>query len=236
MVSLLVLTTAACGSVTASGPATDPVPEVTTPDAVDTEFDRPSEPAASDDCSVRGETFSEDVRLARCLTEEFWSKQFAEAGGTYQPVSEFIEYNGADGPACGGQPAVPNNAFYCPDGHFIAYDATWLQSLYDQLGDGAVYIVIPHEFGHAVQNLLQSTHEFTVQAELQADCYAGGTLKGLIDGGRLSAQEGDDAELMTNLEAAGDPTDAWWEPGAHGTGAQRQLNFARGFDRGVGAC
>ncbi len=129
---------------------------------------------------------------------------------------------------------MPNNAFYCPDGHFIAYDATWLQSLYDQLGDGAVYIVIPHEFGHAVQNQLQSTHEFTVQSELQADCYAGGTLKGLIDGGRLQAQEGDDAELMANLEAAGDPTDAWWEPGAHGTGPQRQLNFARGLDRGLG--
>ncbi|GAB1820227.1 hypothetical protein HerbRD11066_33910 [Herbidospora sp. RD11066] len=236
VVSLLVLT-AACGEVTAADPwTTEPVPEVTVPDAIETDFDRPAAAVPGDDCSVQGETFSEDVRLARCLTEEFWTKQFAESGGTYQPISEFIEYNGTDGPACGGQPSVPNNAFYCPDGHFIAYDATWLQSLYDQLGDAAVYIVIPHEFGHAVQNQLESDHEFTIQSELQADCYAGGTLNGLITGNRLQAQEGDDAELMANLEAAGDPTDAWWEPGAHGTGEQRQLNFSRGFERGVGAC
>ncbi|WP_062344931.1 neutral zinc metallopeptidase [Herbidospora yilanensis] len=233
-ISLLALTTS-CGSVTAPDPEAGPAPEVTTPDLIETDLDPPADPPSSD-CEVRGENFSEDVRLARCMTEEFWTQQFTASGGTYQPISRFVEYNGDDGPACGDQPAVPNNAFYCPDGHFIAYDATWLQSLYDQLGDGAVYLVIPHEFGHSVQNQLMSNFEFSVQAELQADCYAGGTLNGLIAANRLQAQEGDDVELMANLEAAGDPTDAWWEPGAHGTAQQRQLNFARGFERGVGAC
>ncbi|WP_084516650.1 neutral zinc metallopeptidase [Microtetraspora niveoalba] len=187
-------------------------------------------------CDEAGNDFASDVKLARCLTERFWAKQFTAAGGTYQPIKRFVAYDGTNGPSCGGEKAEPENAFYCSDGHFIAYDAEWMRSMYDQMGDGAVYVVIPHEFGHAVQAQLESGFEYNVEQELQADCYAGATLGGLIADEQIQAEEGDDEELFANLEAVGDPTDAWWEPDAHGTPEKRQEAFATGFDKGVDAC
>ena len=131
---------------------------------------------------------------------------------------------------------MPNNAFYCPAGHFIAYDRAWMEGLWSEMGDGSVYLIIPHEFGHAVQSQLQTGFRLNVQIELQADCYAGGTLKALIDSGALTAEPGDEDELLLNLAAAGDPTDDWLNPAAHGTAEQRQQSFATGYTRGVSAC
>ena len=195
-----------------------------------------SPPGSAGRCDAKGADFAGDVELASCLTERFWARRFQASGNTYAPIGDFVAYNGEDGPDCGREPSVPNNAFYCPSGHFIAYDAAWLEEMYDRMGDGAVYLVIPHEFGHAVQAQLVNDFRFNVQRELQADCYAGATISGLIRERALQADDGDDAELLANLEAAGDPTDAWWAPDAHGTAAQRQASFARGFGQGVGAC
>ncbi|MEV0617326.1 neutral zinc metallopeptidase [Nonomuraea sp. NPDC050404] len=182
------------------------------------------------------DTFEEDVRTARTLTEAFWEQQFRQLGRTYRPIADFIPYSGTAGPACGGEPAVPNNAFYCPDGHFIAYDQGWMEGLRTEMGDGSVYVIIPHEFGHAVQAQLQTQFQLNVQVELQADCYAGGTLSSLVGSGALTAEEGDENELIMSLAAAGDPTDDWLNPAAHGTAEQRQASFATGYRGGVGAC
>ncbi|WP_260478238.1 neutral zinc metallopeptidase [Nonomuraea sp. WAC 01424] len=191
-------------------------------------------PASRD---VQGaDTFEDDLRTARTLTESFWTDFFDQQGMTYRPIANFIPYSGKSGPVCGGEPSVPNNAFYCPEGHFIAYDRSWMESLWNDMGDGAVYVIIPHEFGHAVQSQLRTGFELNVQAELQADCYAGGTLSALVRSGSLRADPGDEDELLLSLEAAGDPTDDWLNPAAHGTAEQRQSAFADGYDDGVPAC
>ncbi|MFC7645140.1 neutral zinc metallopeptidase [Streptosporangium lutulentum] len=143
---------------------------------------------------------------------------------------------GANGPSCGGQPAVPNNAFYCPAGHFIAYDENWMRELDERMGDGSIYVIIPHEFGHAVQAQLNTSSQLNVELELQADCYAGGTLGALVRGGALLAEDGDENELLINLAAAGDPTDDWLRPDAHGTAEQRQAVFVRGYNEGTDVC
>ncbi|MEV0350372.1 neutral zinc metallopeptidase [Nonomuraea sp. NPDC050680] len=194
----------------------------------------PSRPASMD--ASGADTFEGDVRTARELTEAFWKQQFSALGRTYRPITDFVPYSGKSGPNCGGQPAVPNNAFYCPDGHFIAYDQDWMESLWSEMGDGSVYLIIPHEFGHSVQAQLRAGFDLNVQAELQADCYAGGTLSSLVSAGALRAEPGDEDELFLNLEAAGDPTDDWLNPSAHGTAQQRQQSFANGLNGGVGAC
>ncbi|MEW9526926.1 neutral zinc metallopeptidase [Microbispora sp. NPDC049125] len=196
----------------------------------------PAEGTPSSPCKDDGADFASDVRLARCLTEWFWARRFQEAGKAYRPVTRFVAYDGENGPDCGDQRSVPNNAFYCPYGHFIAFDATWLRSMYDQMGDGAVYVVIPHEFGHAVQEQLATRFQYNVERELQADCYAGATLSGLLRTGVIQEDQGDEQELLTNLEAAGDPTDAWWAADAHGTPERRQSMFATGFNKGTSAC
>ncbi|MFI7618752.1 neutral zinc metallopeptidase [Nonomuraea terrae] len=182
------------------------------------------------------DTFEDDVRTARTLGEEFWNQQFRQLGRTYRPIEAFVPYAGGSGPDCGDQPAVPNNAFYCPIGHFIAYDERWMEALWNEMGDGSVYVVIPHELGHAVQAQLRTGFALNVQLELQADCYAGGTLSALVGSGVLGTEEGDADELLLSLAAAGDPTDDWLDPNAHGTAEQRQLAFAKGYRGGVGAC
>ncbi|MBO3749231.1 neutral zinc metallopeptidase [Streptosporangiaceae bacterium NEAU-GS5] len=192
--------------------------------------------SASSPCDQSGDDFAGDVGLARCLTEWFWSRQFQQSGQTYRPITRFVAYQGENGPDCGGQPAVPNNAFYCPAGHFVAFDETWLRAMYDQMGDGAVYVIIPHELGHAVQDQLVNDFRFNIQRELQADCYAGAALSGLVQAKYLRTEEGDSDELLTSLAEAGDPTDAWFAPDAHGTPAQRQNFFATGFDQGAAVC
>ncbi|MET8861361.1 neutral zinc metallopeptidase [Nonomuraea sp. NPDC004580] len=182
------------------------------------------------------DTFEGDVRTARTLTEEFWRLQFQESGRTYRPINDFIPYSGRFGPSCGDQPAVPNNAFYCPLGHFIAFDQDWMESLWSEMGDGSVYVIIPHEFGHAVQAQLRTGYQLNIQMELQADCYAGAALSGMVASGALAAEEGDEEELLYSLAAAGDPTDDWLDPSAHGTAEQRQRSFAAGYQNGVTAC
>ncbi|MFF5210812.1 neutral zinc metallopeptidase [Streptosporangium sp. NPDC000396] len=183
-----------------------------------------------------GQTFESDIQLAKKLTEDYWTQTFSASGLTYRPITDFVPYQGQNGPDCGGQPSVPNNAFYCPAGHFIAYDESWMRGLYDQMGDGSVYVIIPHEFGHAVQAQLNSGFNLNVERELQADCYAGGTLGALVKGGTLQAEPGDEDELLINLAAAGDPTDDWLRPDAHGTAAQRQEVFVKGYNGGTAAC
>ncbi|MEU6996889.1 neutral zinc metallopeptidase [Nonomuraea sp. NPDC046570] len=185
---------------------------------------------------VRGDTFDEDVQLAQTHTEDYWRRQFAGLDREYRPVTRFVPYSGADGPACGGQPAVPDNAFYCPAGHFIAYDRGWMEALWNEMGDGSVYVIIPHEIGHAVQAQLGTVFELNVQQELQADCYAGAALGAMVKAGELQAEADDDTELLLNLAAAGDPSDDWFNPQAHGTAGQRQQSFAAGYTNGAGSC
>ncbi|WP_433251805.1 neutral zinc metallopeptidase [Streptosporangium sp. CA-135522] len=196
--------------------------------------DRPGTDAATS--APLGQTFESDVQLAKELSEAYWSRAFSAEGLTYRPVTAFTPYRGDDGPDCGGQPSVPNNAFYCPVGHFIAYDESWMRKLYEEMGDGSVYVIIPHELGHAVQVQLNNDFRLNVERELQADCYAGGTLGTLVEGGSLEAEPGDKDELLINLAAAGDPTDDWLRPDAHGTAEQRQAVFAKGYNEGTKAC
>ncbi|GAA2210741.1 hypothetical protein GCM10009850_062000 [Nonomuraea monospora] len=182
------------------------------------------------------DTFEDDVVTARTLTEEFWSRQFQQLGRTYRPIADFIPYSADSGPSCGDQPAVPNNAFYCPLGHFIAFDQDWMEGLWNEMGDGSVYVIIPHEFGHSVQAQLGTDFSLNIESELQADCYAGGTLSALVGSGALTMDAGDENELFASLAAVGDPTDDWLNPAAHGTAEQRQASFAKGYQSGVGAC
>ncbi|WP_326820010.1 neutral zinc metallopeptidase [Streptosporangium sp. NBC_01639] len=198
--------------------------------------ERPDTVATPTPPAPLGQTFESDLQLAKELSESYWRQVFSADGLAYRPITAFTPYRGSGGPDCGGEPSIPNNAFYCPAGHFIAYDADWMRRLYDEMGDGAVYVIIPHELGHAVQAQLNSGFRLNVEQELQADCYAGGTLSALVKGGSLQTEPGDEDELLLNLAAAGDPTDDWLRPDAHGTAEQRQTVFAQGYNQGTRAC
>jgi predicted metalloprotease len=148
-----------------------------------------------------------------------------------------IAYTGADEVACGGSPIGANNAAYCSDGDFIAYDVNWSLGAFRQVGDAFIFYLLGHEYAHAVQARLGIRKRFTIQQELQADCMAGAMLGDSVRAEQLSLLDGDLQEFRTGLAAVGDdPGQPWFAEGSHGTAEQRTDAFTKGYDGSLAAC
>jgi predicted metalloprotease len=206
------------------------LPTACDPGDIGPETARPGSPAPT------AETVDSEVRTVRTLVERFWSAQFRAWGREYQPLGRFTSYQASDELTCGNEPIPAENAVYCPIGDFIAYDRDWLADYYRRIGDGPVYMIIPHEWGHAVQARLGQADRLSIQRELQADCYAGAFVQGAVRSGAVLPEPGDEQEIFLNLAEVADPTDAWWRPNAHGTVAQRTGAFRAGLAGGADTC
>lgn len=187
-------------------------------------------------------------------TEEFWTEQFAKEGRTYNPPTLVLydDQTPTDGCGVGQAHAGP---FYCPADNKVYIDLTFYKELttkYQAKGDFAMAYVIAHEVGHHVQNELGTmdsyhrarkgksekvANELNVRLELQADYYAGAWAHYVQGQGLLEA--GDIEEAMKAAHAVGDDTlqeaaygKAIPESFTHGTSAQRQKWFNRGYDFG----
>ncbi|MEV0600358.1 hypothetical protein AB0I82_13820 [Streptomyces sp. NPDC050315] len=166
------------------------------------------------------------------VVDGFWNAHWSDHfTGVYRSPAVFGAYvpGTPSAPDCAGEPAVPSNAFYCPAEDFIAWDAQLMRDGY-ALGDAWVYLVIAHEWGHAVQQRVAGLS--TVAQELQADCLAGATLFGTED---LEFEPGDTDELAQALTALADDT-PWTASEDHGDAGQRITAFATGGRGGVAAC
>jgi uncharacterized protein len=144
--------------------------------------------------------------------------------------------------------------FYCPGDRKVYLDTSFFDDLnrrFGAPGDFAAAYVIGHEVGHHIQTLLgisdkvqaaQSRASRTegnaiqVKMELQADCLAGvwaNDNKTLLDPGDID-------EALTAAAAIGDDTLQKAAQGTvvpesftHGSSAQRQRWFRRGYDGGT---
>ncbi|WP_037079226.1 neutral zinc metallopeptidase [Pseudonocardia spinosispora] len=143
-------------------------------------------------------------------------------------------YVGTGGPACGGQPSAANNAFYCPSGDFLAWDQNLMTIGYQRVGNSWIYLIIAHEWGHAIQSRLNRSL-VSVAAELQADCLAGATLAGAQRQGLIALQPGDDEQLGATLTSLADNY-PWTSQRDHGDARQRTASFNLGSRQGVLAC
>jgi predicted metalloprotease len=155
----------------------------------------------------------------------------------YQPPVISGGYGSAvDGPVCAGDPALEGNAFYCPSGDFLAWDEPGLLvPIFLEVGDMAVAFILAHEWAHAIQQRAGFSYKFTIQAELQADCYAGAWAADAK--GRGIVEPGDLDEVIQGLFLARDiPGRPWFDEQAHGSGFQRVRAFNFGFDNGAAAC
>ncbi|WP_433478179.1 neutral zinc metallopeptidase [Spirillospora sp. CA-142024] len=181
--------------------------------------------------------FQEDVRTAETITDDYWRRHWERLfTGSYSSPRVVGLYNGRDPgstPTCDGEPLERDNAAYCPAGDFVAWDAHLMRSGYAR-GDAWVYLVIAHEWGHAVQNRLRRGL-VSPAAELQADCLAGAVLYGSSDDGTLKFEDGDEQELVDAFQVIGDKA-PWTKPGDHGSSVQRLRSFSRGGENGVRAC
>lgn len=185
-----------------------------------------------------GRGYPEDVRLALRTVVEYWEGEFAEHGRDFTEVREVTAYEGRHGPRCGAERIAARNAAYCSGrADFIAYDTEWLGQSWTEIGDTFVYLVIGHEYGHAVQARLGLTSPLTVKSELQADCFAGAYLAATTEGGRLARGRADFEELFRGLGAVADrPGVRWFDTGAHGSALQRRTAFFTGYLTSSGGC
>jgi uncharacterized protein len=182
---------------------------------------------------VAGTARAEQAAVA--AVDGFWRRHFTEQfAKPYRSPHVAGGYLGGSGPTCGGQPALPFNAFYCPSRDFLAWDQNLMDAGYQRVGDAWVYLIVAHEWGHAIQARL-NRYLVSVAAELQADCLAGATLAGAQRDGLIRLQPGDNQELGATLASLSD-TYPWTSQRDHGDAPQRTASFNLGGQHGVQAC
>lgn len=203
---------------------------------------------------------SQFIRVILAETEEVWSQQFQLVGQDY-PEPTLVLFSGGVNSACGYASSAVG-PFYCPGDQKLYLDTGFFAELAQRFGapgDFAAAYVIAHEVGHHIQTVSGTSaqvraaqqgarseaesNEIQVRMELQADCYSGiwahhaDRTSGILD-------EGDIEEGLRAAEAIGDDTlqrnagrRVTPESFTHGTSAQRQEWFVRGYRTGeVGSC
>ena len=190
---------------------------------------------------------SEDQLVEDALgeIEAFWADSFSRVyGGDYVPVEGgFYPYGPRTAlPPCPGIDSyddIAENAFYCPEGDFIAGDSkNLLRPLRREFGDLTLGMVMAHEMGHAIQTRA-GVHGRAVTLEQQADCFAGAWVRSVAEGrSAVFAGGADELDLAVGglLLLRDTPGVTADDPDAHGTAFDRVAALGDGFDNGVGQC
>jgi hypothetical protein len=205
--------------------------------------------------SEREQAMGDFVSVTLADTEEVWAGIFeTQLGRSYDPVT-LVLFSQVTQSACGNASGA-TGPFYCPGDKKVYLDTAFFDTLSRELGAGgdfAYAYVVAHEVAHHVQDELgilgkvnairagasqSESNEMSVRIELQADCFSGVWARHAAESfGSLEA--GDVAEAMNAAEKIGDDTlqrNAGRRPMpdsfTHGTSAQRQGWFARGFESG----
>ena len=123
------------------------------------------------------------------------------------------------------------NARFCPGDDTIYLDETWVDELL-AADDYTPVALLAHEWGHEVQNELDtlersSEHAYLRALELQADCFAGLFTRSQLDNGRIGTAAV--AEARSFFFSVGDPSP---KMRSHGTGPQRVRWFNAGYRSG----
>jgi predicted metalloprotease len=172
--------------------------------------------------------------LAAADINKFWNQSFYASRLRYVTPT-MVPYIQPIVTPCGN--AAMNNAFYCSASNSIYYDYNLMSRMYSRVGDYAAVSILAHEWGHLVQTQLSIANgrSFTIQMELQADCFAGAYTQYAKRTGKLD--EGDMEEAGVGLFTAGDPLGMpWFSPQAHGKSMQRISAFLDGYKGGAQVC
>ena len=188
------------------------------------------------------------VRSVIADLQSYWSAEFPVVypGDDYTPLKTFYAYASTTRmPSCAKERLpyllLANNAFYCPDDDFIAWDDEQLFPRLDRRsGPFAVALVLAHEWGHAIQ-MRADVHESGVIMEQQADCFAGAWAQHVnkTSGSRAGfhLRSGDLDTALAGLIGFRDLVGTTAsDPGAHGTGFDRVRAFQEGVAGGAKRC
>jgi predicted metalloprotease len=188
-------------------------------------------------------------------TEETWTAIFNAAGKQY-PIPDLALFSEGFNTGCGSATSAAG-PFYCPADHMVYIDLAFFHQLETEFaaqGDFAKAYVIAHEVGHHVQTVLGTSDKvraaqqqgseadanaLQVKMELQADCFAGIWAHN-ADSARQLVEAGDIDEALNAASAVGDDTiqkriqgHVNQESFTHGSGAQRQEWFRKGYATGL---
>jgi uncharacterized protein len=182
--------------------------------------------------------------------QAYWTDYFRRHGRAYSQAPT-VFFTGSTDTACGAA-TTDVGPFYCPLDKKVYIDLGFYEELHDRFGAQggpfAEVYVIAHEYGHHAQDLLgdlrpggaQGAESRSVRTELQADCYAGVWARNAVatgyvvdltdsdvaDGLDAAAAVGDD-RIQEQTQGQVDP-ETW----THGSSAERQRWFRRGYQRG----
>ena len=167
------------------------------------------------------------------VVNQFWSDNFANfySGGSYQPPIVGGAYTSNNLPMCAGEQLESYNAYYCVADNTLWWDADLMQEVHSA-GDAIVYLVVAHEWGHAIQAQID---DVWVAEELQADCFAAAALYGAEEDEYFVWEAGDTAEITNGLTALSDQT-PWTDTTDHGDPLDRIDAFNDGRVSGVPGC
>jgi predicted metalloprotease len=221
------------GQQVASGTSSSsPTPQAPTPTPSNTPM--PDDSSSPSDADI--DRLIADMDSAAEITDRFWAEHWSDYfTGRYTAPDVVGLYNGSDTdvPICDGEPLLADNAFYCVPEHYVAWDAGLMVRSFD-VGNSWTYLVIAHEWGHAVLAQLDPSLVYESE-ELQADCLAGATLYGAEDDGSITMGDGAEKELVDGLNQLADQT-AWTDSDDHGDSFERIEAFNLGRRGGVNAC
>jgi len=190
-----------------------------------------------------GEEYCSDVFLALSDLDTFWKEEFlkvATKNQKYTSPKRFTYYKPEGAHTKCSDQATPS--LYCtPAAYLYSSEVTinepFLRKIHSE-GDFGAMIILAHEWGHHIQNLLgcnvntDDQTRFTIQDELGADCFAG-VWTYYEDEVLHQLEDGDIQEAYKTVFSAGDEElDDWQDPDAHGWSQQRVLAYRLGWEYG----
>jgi predicted metalloprotease len=164
--------------------------------------------------------------------DAFWAEQFAYAGLAYTSPT-LLPVDGPMSTSCGDIDPSFSPGAYCAADQTVYYSTAWAPN--DPTAEILWWTVLSHEWGHHIQWQVDTGVTTAMEAELQADCFAGAYMSHAQAAGLVSPEAVSMALSLT--QGAGDvwfflPDDA----PEHGNKAERALAFMTGMNGSVADC